>query len=115
VAFAATVGTANSSDINQESAFLINKVSQAAGMTNVQQVPAGPVKTVQGKNFQQMYGVVYTASMQTNQGTTQVSGLWITLFNSASHIIGFVDVNAATNDALIMALPDAKTMVTSMF
>jgi hypothetical protein len=107
-------GTAIAPDINQESARVINQVIQSGGMTNVQQISAGPVTAIQGKNFQQLLEIDYTANMQSNQGTGQTYGAWVTLFNPSTHNAGFFALYAWSPDEYKAALPDGAGMMLSM-
>jgi hypothetical protein len=106
-------GGADTSDIGQESASLINQNIQSSGLTNVQQHPAQP-QPLQGKNFQQLLEVDYTANIQTNQGTDQIYGGWVTLFNSTTGGSGFFNLYAGSQGAFKAALPDAASMMVSM-
>ena len=106
-------GGADASDIVQESASLINQNIQSAGLTNVQQRPAQP-QPLQGKNFQQLLEVDYTANIQTAQGTDQIYGGWVTLYNSITGASGFFNLYAGSHDAFKAALPDAASMMVSM-
>jgi hypothetical protein len=106
-------GGADTSDIGQESTLLINQNIQSSGLTNVQQHAAQP-QPLQGKNFQQLLEVDYTANIQTNQGTDQIYGGWVTLFNSTTGGSGFFNLYAGSQDAFKAALPDAASMMVSM-
>ena len=106
-------GGADASDIVQESASLINQNIQSSGLTNVQQRPAQP-QPLQGKNFQQLLEVDYTANIQTDQGTDQIYGGWVTLYNSITGASGFFNLYAGSHDAFTAALPDAASMMVSM-
>ena len=107
------VGGADASDIVQESASLINQNIQSAGLTNVQQRPAPP-QPLQGKNFQQLLEVDYTANIQTDQGTDQIYGGWVTLYNSTTGGSGFFNIYAGSRATFEAALPDAANMMVSM-
>jgi hypothetical protein len=109
----ATAGDADTSDITQESSLLINQVIQGGGLTNVQQTVT-PVESVQGKNFQRILEVDYTANVQTNQGTDQLYGGWVTFFNAATGMSGFLDFYAPTQALFKASLPDAAQMMVSM-
>jgi hypothetical protein len=100
-------------DVGREAAALINVHNQKLGLTNVQQNPGEP-KALQGRNFQQFLETDYTATLQNNQGTIQLYGAWVTLFNPASHIAAFIDYNAYSPDDLQTATPDAARMIASM-
>jgi hypothetical protein len=106
-------GAVDKSDIAQESASLINQNIQSVGLTNVQERSAQP-QPLQGKNFQQMLEVDYTANIQTAQGTDQIYGAWVTMYNSATGGSGFVNLYARSSDAFEAALPDAANMMASM-
>jgi hypothetical protein len=106
-------GGADTSDIGQESTSLINQNIQSSGLTNVQQRPAQP-QPLQGKNFQQLLEVDYTANIQTDQGTDQIYGGWVTLYNSTTGASGFFNLYAESYDAFKAALPDAASMMVSM-
>ena len=74
-------GTANTPDIGQEATFLISHNIQSSGLTNVQQYPA-PAQPLHGKNFHQLLEIDYTADIQTNQGTGEIYGGWVTMYNA---------------------------------
>jgi hypothetical protein len=103
-----------SSNINQEATSGFSGYVKGAGMTNVQQEPVGPVQTMQGKNFQQQYGIAYTGNIQNNQGTAAIEGVWTTLFNSSTQTLGFFDPFSPSDSALQAAVPDLKSMLQSM-
>jgi len=107
-------GAADQPNITQEASAGISSFFKGAAMTNVQQEPVGPVQTIQGKNFQQLYGIAYTGSIQNNQGTIAGEGVFATLFNSSTQTAGFLDVFASSDDALQAAEPDVKSMLQSM-
>ncbi|MFZ0716566.1 zinc ribbon domain-containing protein [Mycobacterium sp.] len=107
------VGGVDTSDIGQESTSLINQNIQSSGLTNVKQRSAPP-QPLQGNNFQQMLEVDYTANVQTAQGTDQIYGGWVTLYNSVTGGSGFFNIYAGSRDAFTAALPDAATMMVSM-
>jgi hypothetical protein len=109
----ATAGNADTSDITQESSLLINQVIQGGGLTNVQQ-SATPPEPVQGKNFQWILESDYTANVQTNQGTDQLYGGWVTFYNAATGMSGFLDFYAPTQALFKASLPDAAQMMSSM-
>jgi hypothetical protein len=100
-------------DIGQESTSLINQSIQTAGLTNVHQRPA-PVQSLQGKNFQQLLEVDYTADIQTAQGTDQIYGGWVTLYNSKTGACGFFNLYADSRNAFEEALADASSMMESI-
>ncbi len=100
-------------DITEEAGFMAGQDTLRSGLTNVVEEPQG-VQTVQGNNFTQSLQVNYTANRQTNQGTTQLYGIWVTLFNASTQIVGFIDFRANSPDAFQAALPDAKSMLASM-
>ena len=106
-------GSADASDIVQESASLISQNIQSSGLTNVQQRPAQP-QPLQGKNLQQLLEVDYTANIQTDQGTDQIYGGWVTLFNATTGASGFFNLYAGSHEGFKAALPDAATMMVSM-
>jgi hypothetical protein len=106
-------GGADTPDIGQESTSLINQNIQSSGLTNVQQRPAPP-QPLQGKNFQQLLEVDYTANVQTDQGTDQIYGGWVTLYNAKTGASGFFNLYAGSHDAFKAALPDAASMMVSM-
>jgi len=72
------------------------------------------VQTVQGNNFTQSLQVNYTVNRETDQGTMQLYGIWVTLFNASTQIAGFIDFRAISPDAFQAALPDAKSMLASI-
>jgi hypothetical protein len=106
-------GSADRSDIGQESTSLINQNIQSSGLTNVQQRPAQPQR-LQGKNFQQLLEIDYTADIQTDQGTDQIYGGWVTLYNSTTGASGFFNLYAESPGTFKAALPDAASMMASM-
>jgi hypothetical protein len=108
-----TAGNQNTSDIGQESTFLINHNIQSSGLTDVQQYPAQQQR-LQGKNFNQLYEVDYTADIQTNQGSGQIYGGWLTLFNSVTRMSSLFNLYAGTPAAFQAALSDAGQMIVSM-
>jgi hypothetical protein len=102
-------------DIKGDMAFMINDDINAEPLTNVVQSPdPSGVQSVQGKNFTQELLVGYTADVQTDQGTVQLTGVWIQLFNPSTKLDGFIDVFAQNSGDLQQAIPDAKTMIASM-
>jgi len=108
-----TAGQADTADIEQESSMLINQVIQGGGLTNVQQTLT-PVESVQGKNFQNILEVDYTANIQTNQGTDQLYGAWVTYYNASTGMSGFLDFYAPTQALFKASLPAAAKMMVSM-
>ncbi len=100
-------------DITEEAGFIAGQDTLRSGLTNVVQEPQA-VQTVHGNNFTQSLQVNYSANRQTNQGTMQLYGIWTTLFNASTQIIGFIDFRAISPDAFQAALPDAKSMLASM-
>jgi hypothetical protein len=109
----ASAGNANTPDITQESAFLINSTIKGDGLTNVVQ-NAGPPKPLQGQNFQQLLEVDYTADVQTDQGTGQVYGGWVTLYNASTHTSGWLNYFAGSQNAFKASLEDAGRILASM-
>jgi hypothetical protein len=109
----AAAGSANASDITQESAMLINGNIKGDGLTNVQQTP-GQVQAIQGKTFDQLLEVDFTADVQTDQGTMQIWGGWVTLYSSARHASGLFDYFAGSQAAFKASLQDAGQMMASM-
>jgi len=69
---------------------------------------------LQGKNFQQLIEVDYTGNVQTNQGTQQQWGAWVTLYNATAHTSGSFVFYASSADAFKAAIPDAGSMLASM-
>jgi hypothetical protein len=106
-------GGKNTSDIRKESTFLINQNIQSSGLTNVKQTPAEP-EPLQGKNFNQLYEVDYTANLQTSQGTDQIYGGWVTLYNTVTGVSGLFNLYAPSQEMFKAALPDAAQMMLSM-
>jgi hypothetical protein len=113
-AFEVDVDNADTPDIGQESAAVINGAIQAIGLTNVQQQPHGGVQTVQGKNFTQALQVNYTANTQIHQATMQVYGIFVTLLNPSTQVGAFINVWTLSQGDLQAALPDASSMIGSM-
>jgi hypothetical protein len=112
--FGAGIRMADTPDINQEATASINAYIQSGGITNVQQNRVGQAQTVQGKNFQQALQVNFTGNVQTNQGTSQLYGQWVELFNPSTRIAGFATLQATSADALQAAVPDGGSMLASM-
>jgi hypothetical protein len=106
-------GRANTPDIRQESTMVINQNIQSAGLTNVQQTPSEP-QTLQGKNFQEVLEVDYTADVQNNQGTMQIYGGWVTLYNASTGQSAFFDLFASSQAVFKASLHDAGAMLASM-
>jgi len=114
VIVSAVAAAADRPDINQEATLGISAFINGAGMTNVQQDTSAQVQTIQGNNFQQLLPIAYTGNIQTNQGTTEVEGVFVTLFNSSTRTCGFVNALSSSDDALGAAAPDFKSMLQSM-
>jgi hypothetical protein len=106
-------GTANTPDLAQEATFLISRNVQSSGLTNVQQYPAQP-QPLQGKNFKQLLEIDYTADIQTDQGTSEIYGGWVTLYNSTTKMSGLINLFAASSDDFTAALDDGARMMLSM-
>ena len=114
VIVSAVAAPADRPDINQEATSGISGFINGAGMTNVQQDGSAQVQTIQGNNFQQLLPIAYTGNMQTIQGTTEVEGVFVTLFNSSTQTCGFLNALSSSDDALGAAAPDFKSMLQSM-
>jgi hypothetical protein len=69
---------------------------------------------LQGKNFNQLYEVDYTANLQTSQGTDQIYGGWVTLYNTVTGVSGLFNLYAPSQEMFKAALPDAAQMMLSM-
>lgn len=110
----ASVGKANTQDIVSEANTLINQNIRSGGLTNVQQNSSARPVPLQGKNFQQLIELDYTADAQTNQGTMQIWGGWIVLYNSSTEISAFYNYFANSQDTFKSSLPDAGSMLVSM-
>jgi hypothetical protein len=106
-------GTANTPDIGQEATFLISRNIQSSGLTNVQQFPA-PSQPLHGKNFQQLLEIDYTADIQTNQGTGEIYGGWVTMYNAATRMSSLFNLYADSSDEFKTALQSAAQMMGSM-
>jgi hypothetical protein len=106
-------GRADAPDIRQESTAFINQNIQINGLTNVQQTPAPPT-TLQGKNFQEVLKVDYTADAQNNQGTMQIYGGWVTLYSASTHMAGLFNLYANSQAVFKASLRDAGAMLGSM-
>jgi hypothetical protein len=106
-------GTANTPDLAQEATFQISHNIQSSGLTNVQQYPAQP-QPLQGKNFKQLLEIDYTADIQTNQGTGEIYGGWVTLYNSTTGMSALINLYAASSDDFKAALDDGARMMVSM-
>jgi hypothetical protein len=92
------VGPTDTADITSEAALLIK--NESAGLTNVQQDQSAQVQNVGGQNFPQLLDIQYTANQQTNQGTAQVFGAWVTLFNQSTKTGAFFDAYAFSENAI---------------
>ena len=111
----AVADSANAPDINQEATADISADIKNSGLTDVQQVPVGRVQTVRGgSTYRQLLEVGYTANLQTDQGTQQIFGFWVALFNPSTRTMGFVDFFSPDPDVLNDATPAFKHMVLSM-
>jgi hypothetical protein len=110
---AASSGHANTPNISDESAFFMNQIISESGLTNVIQA-AQPVQAVQGNHFNEALQVNFTADEQTNQGTQQVWGFSIALYNTSAQNSGVFWLAANSPDALQAATPDAEAMLGSM-
>jgi hypothetical protein len=110
----AAVGKANTQDIVSEANMLINQNIRSGGLTNVQQNSSARPVPLQGKNFQQFIELDYTADSQTNQGTMQVWGGWIVLFNASTQTSAFFNYFANTQDTVKLSLSEAGSMLASM-
>jgi hypothetical protein len=110
----AVAGATNAPDINHEASADISGDITGNGLTSVQQDSVGQVQTVQGNNYQQLVEFAYTANAQSDQGTMQLFGFWVVLFNSSTHTAGFINFFSPDPDALNTATPDFKNMVLSM-
>lgn len=106
-------GTANTPDIGQEATFLISHNIQSSGLTNVQQYPA-PAQTLHGINFRQLLEIDYTADIQTNQGTSQICGGWVTLYNATTRMSSLFNLYADSSAEFKAALQSAAQMMGSM-
>lgn len=109
----AAAGKANTTDIGSEATYLVNQSIRGQGYTNVQESPGQP-QTLQGRNFQQLLEIDYTADIQDNQGTMQVWGGWVTLYNPATQRSGFIQFAGNSQRDFQAALPDAGGMLLSM-
>ncbi|MFZ0715598.1 hypothetical protein [Mycobacterium sp.] len=109
-----SAGTANTHDINQESAMLIGQDIKARGLSNVKQQPQVQVQALQAKNFQQSLPINYTADVHTDRGTFPAFGTWIELFNPSAQRAAFIDFYAISGDAFQASLPEAQSMIASM-
>jgi hypothetical protein len=108
-----TSGGANTSDITDEAAYMINQDVSSSGYTNVVQAP-NPVAPVVGNNFTQSQVVNYTALLQTNQGTVEIFGNWVELFNPGTKTAAFIDYFAVSPADLQASSADANAMINSM-
>ena len=106
-------GTANTPDIGQEATFLISHNIQSSGLTNVQQYPAPP-QPLQGKNFHQLLEIDYTADIQTNQGTGEIYGGWVTMYNATTRMSSLFNLYADSSAEFKAALQGAAQMMGSM-
>ncbi|HEY0804074.1 MAG TPA: hypothetical protein VGD84_03375 [Pseudonocardiaceae bacterium] len=106
-------GTADTPDIRQESTALLNLNIRSNGLTNVQETPAQPTP-VQGRNFQEVLEVDYTGDVQTNQGTMQIWGGWVTLYSASTHMSGLLNLFANSQAVFNAAAHDAAAMMVSM-
>jgi hypothetical protein len=106
-------GRADQPDIRQQSTALINQNIQSNGLTNVRQTPAQP-QTLQGKNFQELLEVDYTADMQNDQGTMQIYGGWVTLYSASTGMAGLFHLVANSQSVFKASVQDAGQMLVSM-
>jgi hypothetical protein len=106
-------GTANTPDIGQEATFLISHNIQSSGLTNVQQYPAPP-QPLQGKNFHQLLEIDYTADIQTNQGTGEIYGGWVTMYDATTRMSSLFNLYADSSAEFKAALQGAAQMMGSM-
>jgi hypothetical protein len=114
--FFVTVGKASSTDIAQE---LSNDIanytkSSSSVLSNVQVTNKGQPTSVQSSHFQQELGAGYSGSLQTQQGTISVVGVFLELLNTSNGGSAFVDVHAVNKNALQPAAKDGDSMVNSM-
>jgi len=110
-----TTGHSHAPDINQELVWETNDAIRTNGLTNVvQDLSDEGVQTVQGKNFNEQLFAGYSANYQGDQGTIQVCGVWMDLFNLSTQQNAFIDLRAADPDTLRTAVPDAKSMIASI-
>ena len=93
---------------------LINQRHSSGGLTNVQQTPAVHRSVGAGQELQQLLEVDYTANVQTNQGTDQIYGGWVTLYNTANRRVGPLQSLRRESGTFKAALPDAAQMMLSM-
>jgi hypothetical protein len=107
-------GDAHAGNITDDFAAGKNLTVNVNGLTNVLQEPASAITTVQGKNFTQTIEATYTADRQTNQGTRRQYGLWIDLFNPATHTACFINLGGVSADAVQAAVDDTNRMVNSL-
>jgi hypothetical protein len=107
-------GQAHAPDINGDMAWGINDDINDEPLTNVNQSPdPDGVQSVQGRNFTQELLVGYTADQQSDQGTSQFTGVWIELFNPSTRLYAFINLRAKNSGDLQQAIPDAKNMIGS--
>ena len=92
---------------------MINLNIRSNGLTNVQETPAQPTP-VQGRNFQEVLEVDYTGDVQTNQGTMQIWGGWVTLYSASTHMSGLLNLFANSQAVFDAAAHDAAAMMVSM-
>jgi hypothetical protein len=114
--FFVTVGKASGTDIAKE---LSNDIANytkasASGLSNVQVTNQDQPNSVQSTHFQQELGAGYSGSLQTQQGTISVVGVFLELLNTSNAQSAFVDVHAVNKNALTTAAKDGDTMVNSM-
>jgi hypothetical protein len=110
----AAADAADEPNINQEATASFSAFTQGAGMTNVQQDTSAQAQTIQGNNFQQLLPIAYTGNIQNNQGTEQVEGVWVILFNASTQTLGLLNATSPSDNALGAAAPDFKAMLQSM-
>jgi hypothetical protein len=110
----ASVGKANKQDVVSEANLLINQNIRSGGLTNVQQNSSARPTPLQGRNFQQLIELDYTADAQSNQGTMQIWGGWIVLFNSSTEMSAFFNYFASSQETFKSSLTDAAGMLSSM-
>ena len=117
VAMFAVAGDADTADINSEAALLIKDEIKAVGLTDARQDPQATVLPVKSQNFLQSLPIEYTANLQTNQGTAQVYGVWLTLFNQSTKKAAFFDTFTFSSPDALFAHKnnsDIQSMIGSM-
>lgn len=81
-------------------------------LSNAQHAPAYDPKFT-GARFQESEAVEYTGDLQTDKGTTRISGVLVVLLNPKTGYSGLAKLVASDPDVLQEVIPDAAAMIES--